>query len=100
MSKLSELFLAVKDGSLLKDKLEEYHKELSELYQQMHMELGEVKKKKALYMLNWPPETSNATIVRNWAGTPEGLREIELKSFIRATSTTLSSIKSRLYNFY
>lgn len=99
MSKLTELFSSVKEISLTKDRLEEYHKELSELYQQMHLELGEVKKKKAIYMLAYP-ENTNAEILRKWSGSPEGLREIELKSYVRATSTTLSSIKNRLYSQY
>lgn len=99
MSKLLSLFEAVKEEGLTKDRLENYHKELSELYAQMHIELGEVKKRKGMYMLP-NPELSGVAINRKWAGTSDGQREIELKSYIKATSTILSSIKSRLFSVY
>lgn len=97
--KLLELFQAVKEDGLQKHQLEDYHKELSELYAQMHLELGELKKRKGMYMLP-NPELSGVAISRKWAGTSDGQREIELKSYIKATSTILSSLKSRLYSQY
>lgn len=97
--KLLDLFTAIKEESLTKDKLEDYHKELSELYAQMHLELGEVKKRKGMYMLP-NPELSGIAILRKWNATSDGQREIELKSYIKATATTLSSLKSRLFSIY
>ncbi len=99
MSKLLKLFEAVKEVDLTKDKLEDYHKDLSELYADMHIELGEIKKRKGMYMLP-NPELSGVAVLRKWAGTVDGQREIELKSYIKATSTILRSIKSRLYLTY
>ena len=99
MSKLLKLFEAVKEESLTKDQLENYHKELSELYASMHLEMGEIKKRKGMYMLP-NPELSGVAITRKWAGTNDGQREIELKSYIRATATVLRSIKNRLYLIY
>lgn len=97
--KLLELFKAVKEVNLTKDKLEDYHKELSELYALMHLELGEIKKRKGMYMLP-NPELSGVAIMRKWNATTDGQREIELKSYIKATSTILSSLKSRLFLTY
>ena len=50
MTRLQDLFLAVKEDTLLKDQLEAYHKEMSELYAMLHLEMGELEKKKALFM--------------------------------------------------
>lgn len=97
--RLLELFQAVKDDQLLKPQLEDYHKELSELYSQMHLELGQIKKRKGMYMLP-NPEMTGVAINRMWAGTADGQREIELKSYIKATATQLSSLKSRLFSIY
>ena len=69
------------------------------MYQMMHIEMGEIKKKKAIFILNSPETTQTATM-KYWGGSEDGLREIELKSYIRATSTTLASLKSRLYSIY
>ena len=97
--KLLDLFKAVREENLTKDQLERYRDEMADLYSQMHLELGEVKKKKAIFTLAYPEET-NALTLRKWSGTIEGQREIELKSYIRATAPILSSLKSRLYNVY
>jgi len=97
--KLLELFKAIKDENLQKDQLESYHKTLTELYADMHMQLGEIKKKKGLFMLK-NPEMTGVAIMREWNGNPDGQREIELKSYIKATSAQLSSLRSRLYANY
>lgn len=97
--KLLELFQAVKDDKLSKDQLEAYHKELSELYTQMHLEMGQVKKRKGMFMLN-NPELNGVAMKRKWDGSEDGQREIELKSYIQATSAQLKSLKSRLYSIY
>ena len=97
--KLLELFQAVKDETLLKDQLEDYHKMMSEMYAQMHLQMGDLEKNKAIFMLK-NPELPNAQMERQWKGSPDGLRQIELKSFIRATSAHLKSLKSRLYSQY
>lgn len=99
MSKLLDLFQAIKEENLDKPQLEDYHKELSELYAMMHIELGDIKKKKGMYMLP-NPELSGVAITRKWNATTDGQREIELKSYIKATATTLSSLKSRLFSIY
>lgn len=96
---LQQLFLAVKEENLDKWKLESYFKEMSELYSQLHLEMGDIKKKKALFMLKDPEKTGVAKR-REWEGSPEGIREIEVKAMIRATSAQRDSLKSRMYNTY
>lgn len=97
--KLLELFKLIKDENLSKDKLEDYHKVLSELRGEMRLELADVTKKKAIFMLG-KPEESVAQRKINWQGTAEGQREIELKAYIGATSDNLGSLKSRLFSIY
>lgn len=99
MSKLTELFTAVREENLNKYQLEKYHKELSELYSQMHLEMADIKKKKGLFMAK-SPEISTASMKRTWEGSEDGQREIDLKGYIRATSTQLRSLQTRMYNTY
>lgn len=97
--KLLEIFKQIKDETLPKDLLESYHKELSELRGQMRLELADITKKKAIFMLE-NKETPAVHRKINWQGTEEGLREIDLKAYIGATSDNLNSLKSRLYSLY
>lgn len=99
MSRLTALFNEIKEEGLDKWKLENYHKELSDLYALMHLEIADIKKKKALFMVR-NPEKATASVKREWDATEEGLREIELKGFIRATAAQLRSLKTRLYSTY
>lgn len=99
MDKLLELFESIKDESLEKDDLEDYHKQLSSLKAEMHLELAGLKKKRGMFMLR-NLETPTATKEREWEGSEDGLREAELKEHIKAVGTNLSSLKSRLYNTY
>lgn len=99
MTTLQDLFLTVKDSKLTKDQLEDYHKALSELRGQMRMELADITKRKAIYMLQIP-EISVAQRKINFSATSDGQREIELKAYIGATGDNLNSVKSRLYSQY
>jgi hypothetical protein len=99
MSKLTDLFQAVKEENLNKYQLEQYHKELSDLYSQMFIELGEVKKRKAIFLANSTLPTTAAKKIA-WEASEDGQREIELKSFVKATAAQRDSLKSRLYAMY
>lgn len=99
MNKLQELFIKVKEENLNKYQLEDLYKEMSEIKADMLMEYAEIEKKEAIFMLKDPEKTGVAK-KREWKGTAEGLRGIELKAMIRAVSTHLSSIKGRLYITY
>jgi hypothetical protein len=97
--KLLELFQAVKEENLTKDQLESYYTTMSSLYSDMQLELGKVKKAKAIFTFQYPDEPATK-IRQRWEGTETGLREIELKAYIKATSPLLNSLKSRLYAMY
>lgn len=96
---LLDLFQAVKEENLSKDQLEHYHKEISELYSQMHLEVGQLKKRRGMYMLAHP-ELTAAAMKRLFDGSEDGQRLIELESYVRATSAQLRSLKSRLFSIY
>lgn len=97
--KLLDLFKAVKDETLNKYQLESFHKEMSEVKAKIELELGALKKQRAMFEVA-VPEESVASRRRKWQGTAEGQREIELKAMLRATATHLSSLKSRMYANY
>lgn len=103
---LKELFESVREVNLTKTQLENYHSELTSLYAQMLLEMAELEKTEAIYFLSKQHEIrdnkpiTDISIKRMWRGTQSGLRLIELKSFEKATSKVLSSLKNRMYNIY
>lgn len=97
--KLRELIEAVKEKSLTKTQIEEYRDDLSNVSAQMFLEMAEIEKLEALF-LDSNEEKTDAAKKRKWAATHKGLRQIELKNYIRATDKILSSLKSRLYSLY
>ncbi len=97
--KLLDLFKAVKEESLSKQQLEDYHKEMSEMYAEMHIQMAVLKKEKAMFMVR-TPEIATASMKRAWEGSELGQRELELTGYIRATSAQLKSLKNRLYSQY
>lgn len=99
MTKLQDIFEAVKEESLQKHLLEAFHKSMSELYSQMHLEMAQIKKHRAMFMVK-NPEIPTASMKRTWEATEEGQRELELVGYIRATSAQLKSLKNRLYSQY
>lgn len=97
--KLVELIKAVKEKSLTKTQLEAYRDDLANLSAQMQFELADIRKLKAVYLVeNF--KDSNVATERAWAVTQKGQREIELSHYAKATETILSSLKARLYNIY
>lgn len=97
--KLIELIKSVQEKNLSKDMLEQYRDQMSSLFAQMQIELAEIKKSKAIYFIENRAKTDKET-ERNWQGTKEGLREIELSHYSKALEKLLSSLKSRLYQVY
>lgn len=96
---LQDLFAKVKEENLNKYQLEELHQKMSEVKAQAHLELGSIKKKRAMYEVRFP-EKPVAVTKREWYGLPEGQRELELKAMLSALGTHLQSLKSRLYTTY
>ena len=98
--KLEELIVKIKDDSLNKYQLESYHSELCQLKSQLYLELAELKKEKALFMVRREKEESVASRKEMWDATPRGQRKFEVESYISSTKALTDSIKSRLYSIY
>ena len=98
--KLQDLILAVKEQNLSKDELENYRNDMSGIYAQMQLEMGDLEKQEALFMNKKLPEESVAQVKINWKATESGLRLILLKRYSLATKELLNSLKSRLYSIY
>lgn len=94
--KLIDLINAVKDRKLTKEQLEHYFDELSELEALLHLELSELEKSEAIF-LDACLEKTNVDKERKWKASKEGLRQIEVKNYIRAIKPLLSSVKNRIY---
>lgn len=97
---LQDLITAVREENLSKDQLESYHLDLSDLKSRYLLVEADLKKKQALFLLWKAPEQSVADREREWAGTENGLRLIDVKGEVRVMSTLLGSVKSRLYSNY
>jgi hypothetical protein len=96
---MKELFEKIKEQNLSKDKLENYHTELTYLYTKLQFELADLEKKEAIF-LDSSEEKTLAGAKRKWDSLTEGQREIELKRMIKSTEKMLSSLKNRLYTTY
>lgn len=105
MSQLATLLNEVKEQNLTKTQLEAYHTDLTNLYGQMMLEVATLEKAEALYFLENKKdaegkERTDISIKRMWRGTDKGQRLIELKSFEKAITKVLSSLKNRIYAIY
>lgn len=103
MSQLTDLLHAVKETHLTKTDLERYRDAMVHLHSGMQLELAEVEKRGALFFdaqKKATPEMSDIGIKRLWKASVDGLREIELNRFIKATAKEIDSLKSRLYSIY
>lgn len=106
MSRFVELIEEVKEEGLSKDALEAYHTEISYLNNLMQIEMANVEKLKAIYFDENKMDEIHSkvlpdvTIKRMWQVTEYGLREIELKSFLKVASILRQSLKTRLYSIY
>ena len=97
---LQELITAIKDDKLDKYQLESYHSELCQLKSQLSLELGDLKKEKALFMVRREKGDSIASRKEEWDATPRGQRKFEIESYISSTKALTDSIRSRLYSIY
>lgn len=97
--RMIELFEAVKEKNLSKDQLEDYRDELSNLTASMFIHMAELEKEEAVYLDTCEEETDVAKR-RKWRATPHGLKQIEIKNYIKASEKILASLRSRLYSLY
>ena len=98
--KLEELITKVRDQHLDKDQLDSYFTELCNLKSNLHLELAELKKEKAMFMVKREGSVSIASRKEEWDATPRGQRKFEIESYISSVASLKDSIKSRLYNTY
>lgn len=99
MSQFTDTLEYIKEGSLPKQKLEDYHKTLCELRGDMKLALADILKAKAMFMVN-NPELSVAQRKINWSASAQGQREIELKADIGACNDAKENVKARLFSIY
>lgn len=95
--KLIDLIKTIKEETLSKEQLEDYYADVSTLLAELHLELGEREKERALF-IDASPEKTNAAKESKWAVTESGLREIILKRYIKASETLRGGIKERIYS--
>lgn len=97
---LKELIIAVKEKNLDKDQLESYHSALCNLKSELYLELAELKKEKALFMVDREAGNSIASRKEEWDATKRGQRKFDIESYISSAKSLTDSIKSRMYNTY
>lgn len=100
MTTLQELILAVKEERLTKTQLEAYRDQLSNLFAEMQLEMSEKEKEEALFMNGKSDDESVACRKIKWRATESGMRLLVLKRYALATKELLSSLKSRLYEYF
>ena len=100
---LTETFQAIKEERLDRTALEKYEQELSAVYADMMVEIGRLKKARALYFYSMEqehPELPDIKIRRVWDATDDGMKLIQYENEVKAVAKMLSSIKSRIYQTY
>lgn len=105
---INDLITKIKEKSLTKDQIEDYHAQMSHLYAEMQLEMADLEKAEAIWL-----DSYNTLVVNDkdksvsvaqkkieWKATKEGQRLIVLKRYCLATKTLLRSLQSRLYSVY
>ena len=98
---LKDLLLAVREKTLTKTQLEDYHTTLTALFGDIKDEQAEKEKGQAIFMYEKRDSgVSNEKNKWEWKASPEGQRLIELKALAGSVSKQLSSLKNRIYSRY
>lgn len=97
MTLFTDTILAVKDASLSKEQLEDYHKTLCELRGEMKMRMATIKKAKGMFMVQ-NPELSVAQRMINWKASELGQEEADMVGKLGACSSNIESVKTRIYS--
>ena len=105
MTQLSDLFLEIKESSLTKSALEKYEQELAYLYATMRSEIGDLKKKKAIFFLIQEKDEEgkkrpDVKVRRIWEGTQDGQKLLGLEDDARAVKRMGDSVRSRIFQTY
>lgn len=96
--KLAEVIQVVKDENLSKEQLEQYFDMVSALLAQLLMDMSELEKKEALFMLSEAQNGSVASVKVKWRGSTEGQKLIGLKRYAEACKVLLRSIKNKIFS--
>ncbi len=94
---LLELITIVKDQDLSKEQLEDYYADLSILLAQLHNELGDREKERALFIDSCTEKTEAKKVIK-WQVSDGGQREIVLKRYLKSAEHLQSGIKQRIYS--
>lgn len=94
--KIAELLAAVKDERLTRKQLEDYHSECSHLAADLKLRISELKKAKALYIVQ-SEEESQVAKRDQWNATEEGQKLITYVGYLGALQTERDSLKNRIY---
>jgi len=98
---LTEIFKGIREDKLNRSDLEMYEQKLAGIYSDYMLEIGSLKKERALYFLERQrPEITDISIRRLWDASQNGQRLIELEANVKAVARMSSSIKSRIYQSY
>ncbi len=105
MDKLRELVEQVKEEGLSKDRLEQYHTEITYLDNVLRLELAPIEKSEALFFEQYRQATginnvTDVSIKRAWRASIQGQRQIELSHMLKITPKLLQSCRTRLYSQY
>ncbi len=94
---LKELLLAVRQEGLSQPLLEKYRDQLIYLRTDIHMERAELKRKRALFLLE-SKETSVAAKKLSFDGTPEGQRLFTLDGYATSIKAEIESLRDRIFS--
>ena len=94
---LKSLLEVVKQKDLTLEQLEDYRDEMVHLHTLMQLELADIEREGALFLVD-SKEESHAAKKRVWKATDKGLREITLNRYLKAVVKELDSLKSRVYS--
>lgn len=99
---LLDLLDAVKEQNLPLQRLEMLHDEMTHLFSEYQMEMGELKKAEAIFIFEQTHradmKVTNALANTNWRVTEKGQRMIEVDASLRALQKELSGLKHKLFS--
>lgn len=97
MSTLLEVITKVKEKNLSKPDLENYRDQIATIIAQLQIECADLEKEQALFMGKKGKDETAINRKIEWKCTKDGLRLIEVKRYIAASKTLMTSLRDRLY---
>lgn len=105
MNDLTTILQSVRESNLSRQQLESYEQQLAALFADMRMEIGDLKKKKAIFFLIQEKDEEgkkrpDIKVRRIWEGTQDGQRLLGLEEDARAVKRMGDSVRSRIFQTY